>query len=110
MSHKRTGQQERYRLIRNLLKDMRLHGLEPVPRFLTLAEAYVKGAITLADLAQGSRRMQPRGEPISDDCGVGQSRPNGSASFHAAPDGFRSKREVSHGTPDALWQPDGRRN
>ncbi len=85
MSHKRTGHEARYRLIRDLLKDMRLHGLEPVPRFLTLAEAYVNGAITLADLAEGCRRMQPRREPISDDCGVGQLRPNGSASLHAAP-------------------------
>ncbi len=82
MSHKRTGQEERYRLIRDLLKDMRLHGLEPVPRFLTLAEAYVKGAITFADLAKGCRRMQPRREPISDDSRVGLSRPNGSASLH----------------------------
>jgi len=67
------------------MKDIRLQGLEPVPGFLTLAEAYVKGAITLADLAQGCRRMRPLRAPISDDSGVGLSRPNGSASLHTAP-------------------------
>ena len=51
----RTRPNDRARWIRDLVSDMRKYGLEPVPKFLSLAELYIEGAITLVDLEEACR-------------------------------------------------------
>ena len=54
-----TEQEERRRALNHAVAAVRLEGLEPVPEFFTIAERYVAGEMTLAEMTSAVRQLFP---------------------------------------------------